>query len=124
MTDYSEAELLALKQSFPNTQIYLCDFHREQAWERWTNNHKHGLSADQKELLLSMLRECANASPTDLESGLPQDFYYQKAIDNLKKSDVWQNNEDVRNWLDTKWLHISKVNIIIITCIYVHVYNI
>lgn len=54
MTDYSEAELLALKQTFPGVQIYLCDFHREQAWERWTNNHKHGLSNDEKECLLSM----------------------------------------------------------------------
>ena len=61
MTDYSEAELLALEQSFPSVQIYLCDFHREQAWERWTNNYKHGLSNDQKESLLSILRECAKA---------------------------------------------------------------
>ena len=53
MTDYSEAELLALKQTFPGVQIYL-DFHCEQAWERWTNNHKHGLSNDEKECLLSM----------------------------------------------------------------------
>ena len=55
MTDYSEAELLALERSFPGVQIYLCDFHREQAWERWTNNHKHGLNNDQKETLLSLL---------------------------------------------------------------------
>ncbi len=28
MTDFSEAELLTLKQTFPGVQIYLCDFHR------------------------------------------------------------------------------------------------
>ena len=109
MTDYSEAELLALEQSFPSLQIYLCDFHREQAWERWTNNHKHGLNNDQKESLLSMLRECANAPPTSQECGLPQDFYYQKAVDDLKSSSIWQNNEDVRDWLENKWLCICQV---------------
>ena len=36
MADYSEAELLALEQSFPSVQIYLRDFHRKEAWERWT----------------------------------------------------------------------------------------
>ena len=33
MTNYSEAELLALEQTFPGVQIYLCDSHREHAWE-------------------------------------------------------------------------------------------
>ena len=31
MSDYSEAELLAVESVF---QVYLCDFHREQAWLR------------------------------------------------------------------------------------------
>ena len=39
MTDYSEAELLAFEQTFPGVQIYLCDFHQQQAWKRWTNIH-------------------------------------------------------------------------------------
>ena len=29
--DYSEAELSAIKEVFPSTKVYLCDFHREQA---------------------------------------------------------------------------------------------
>ena len=33
--DYSEAELSAIEEVFPSTKVYLCDFHREQAWERW-----------------------------------------------------------------------------------------
>lgn len=39
---YSEAELLAIKNCFPATKVFLCDFHREQAWERWCKDHKHG----------------------------------------------------------------------------------
>lgn len=36
MTDYSEAEIAALEACFPGVTVYICDFHREQAWERWT----------------------------------------------------------------------------------------
>ena len=35
MTDYSDAEMLAIKKVFPSTTHYLCDFHQEQSWERW-----------------------------------------------------------------------------------------
>ena len=50
MCDYSEAELLALESCFPSVKLYLCDFHREQAWERWT---KKSLSKEDGEILLS-----------------------------------------------------------------------
>ena len=33
--DYSEAKLLDLESSMPGVTVYLCDFHREQTWERW-----------------------------------------------------------------------------------------
>ncbi len=33
MSDYSE-EQLAINKVFPDCTVYLCDFHREQAWER------------------------------------------------------------------------------------------
>ena len=34
ITDYSDAEMSAINKLFPQTQLYLCKFHREQAWER------------------------------------------------------------------------------------------
>ena len=40
MIDYSEAELNAISSVFPNSQVYLCDFHREQAWSRWIRSGK------------------------------------------------------------------------------------
>ena len=43
MTDYSKAEYLAIEQEFPQCTVYLCDFHREQAWERWVKDRNHGL---------------------------------------------------------------------------------
>ena len=110
MTDYSKAELLTLEQTFPGVQIYLCDFHREQAWERWTNQRKHGLSNSDQESLLHFLRECASAPSASLELGLPRDAHYQQALRDLKDSTVWKSNTDVRVWLHTNWLPISQVS--------------
>ena len=64
MSDYSE---VAIEDSevFPATTVYLCDFHREQAWDRWAKDHKHGLSQSEAEELLTLLRACACAPPTD-----------------------------------------------------------
>ena len=25
----------AIEETFSETKVYICDFHREQAWERW-----------------------------------------------------------------------------------------
>ena len=30
-SDYSKAEMLAVEKVFPDTKVYLCDFHREQS---------------------------------------------------------------------------------------------
>ena len=62
MTDYSEAESIALEQIFPCAVSYICDFHREQAWERWTKNQKHSLSKNDSETVLELLRDCAHAT--------------------------------------------------------------
>jgi hypothetical protein len=44
LLDYSDAEIAAVKKIFPTTTVYLCEFHREQAWERWVKEKRHGLS--------------------------------------------------------------------------------
>ena len=96
MTDYSEAEMVALQQAFPTTKVFLCDFHREQAWVRWTRDHKHGLSTAEAEELLDLLRACAWAPPgncTDIGEN------YQLAVSHLKRSTVWLNHQQVRLWL-------------------------
>ena len=33
MMNYSDAEMAAVQNVFPSTQIFVCDFHCEQAWE-------------------------------------------------------------------------------------------
>ena len=56
------------------TQVLLCDFHREQAWERWTSKKDNGAS-DTREDLLAKLRQIAKATTQ---------HKYNKALDMLK----------------------------------------
>lgn len=83
LTDYSDAEIAAVNKLFPATQMYLCEFHREQAWERWVKERKHGLSEMQGATLLDLLRDCANAPPNRDLQDEPSDYYYQSALTTL-----------------------------------------
>ena len=111
MTDFSEAEILALETCFPNIIVYLCDFHREQAWERWVKDSTHGLSSSEKDWLLDQLRACAWAPSADSSDGQHLDHYYQKAVTTLKSSNLWKNNQQVSTWLTTTWLSMPKVRV-------------
>lgn len=108
MVDYSEAESSAIKNVFPGCNVYLCDFHREQCWERWVKERKHGLSQTDAETLLVLLRNCAWA-PAATDTGQSIDHHYQEAVKNLKKSMIWIKNQQVREWLESKWLSIPQV---------------
>ena len=95
----------------PSTQVFVCDFHREQAWERWVKDLKHGLSELQGSLLLDLLRDCANAPPNGDIHDKPSDYYFQQAEKTLKESDIWKNNEHVRQWMSTTWLSCPRVSV-------------
>ena len=43
MSEYSEAELLAIKEVLPQIRVCSCDYYGEQAWECWTKDLKNGL---------------------------------------------------------------------------------
>jgi len=110
MTDYSDAEQLAISTVFPDCIVYLCDFHREQCWERWVKDRNHNLTKDEANTLLSLLRECAHAPSPKPQESLPQDHYFNIAVSKLKKSSVWSNVQ-VSQWLSSKWLSICQVSI-------------
>lgn len=112
MTDYSEAEIGALEQSFPGTTLYLCDFHREQAWERWVRDKKHDLSSEDGEILLGMLRNCAWAPSADADANVHHDHHFQQAVTTVKSSNLWKN-EHVRQWLNNTWFSMPEVAIAI-----------
>ena len=110
MTDYSEAEIEAIQGTFPVCKVYLCDFHREQAWERWVKDKKHGLSSDDGDTLLDLLRDVAQ-SPSSVDDDKPLDHHYHQSVINLMESTIWKDNSSVREWLQGKWLSSPQVNI-------------
>ena len=59
MCDYSDSEISALQAFFLGIKVYLCDFHKEQAWEWWVKDHKHGLSSEEADELLEVLQAYA-----------------------------------------------------------------
>ena len=109
ITDYSDAEMSAVSMLFPQTQFYLCDFHREQAWERWVKNRKHGLSEIQATTLLDLLRDCANAPVNSTVQNEPSDYLFKKALKCITSSDIWNNNKEVQQWLSPMWLSCPKL---------------
>ena len=65
----------------------MCDFHREQCWERWVRDQKHEVSPEDGEKLLELLRACAYAPPAT-EEGVPVNQFYKAAESALKESDL------------------------------------
>ena len=100
---YSEAEIAAIENVFPGIQTYLCEFHREQCWERWVRDQKHEVSPEDGEKLLELLRACAHAPPAT-EEGVPVNQFYKAAESALKESDLFKENPHIPYWLLNMWL--------------------
>ncbi|CAH3173680.1 unnamed protein product [Porites evermanni] len=62
-----------------STILYLCDFHREQAWEQWVSKAPNGVS-DCKEEVLTHIRRVAHASssPKYVEMNVKYSQGYRK----------------------------------------------
>ena len=87
MCDYSDAEISALECYFPDAIVYLCDFHHEQAWERWVRDGKHVLTSGEADQLLVELRACAWAPPGK-EGEDHIGICYEESVQHLKHSNV------------------------------------
>ena len=109
ITDYSDAKMSAISKLFPTTQLYLCEFHREQAWERWVKDSKHRLNEVQAATILDLLRDCANAPVNTAVENQPADYLFKQALECLTASDTWKSNKQVQQWLSTTWLSCPKL---------------
>ena len=86
--------------------MFLCDFHREQAWERWTKKSEHGLTSEDREKLLHLLRSMAYAPwISNTESPFTN---VAEAKKKLVDSDVYKNNAQVQRWLEGTWFPEEK----------------
>ena len=89
-------EILQLSfRTVPGCLVYICDFHREQAWVRWINNSKNGINKDKKDNLLNSLRNLARTS-TEGDFNL--------ALRDLQDSELWRTNTRLQKWMNTTWL--------------------
>ncbi|KAL1441858.1 hypothetical protein MTO96_008247 [Rhipicephalus appendiculatus] len=98
MVDYSQAEISALSDAFPNSRPVLCDFHREQAWHRCLS--KKDNEVQDVDDVKKMLRQvAASMNEDDLT----------EAIETLKKSQQWKGNEKLQAYVSSKWLSVKEM---------------
>lgn len=76
MTDKSSVELGAIGIVHPSCIRLLCDFHRAQAWERWVNKSANGVLSQDRDLVLSYLKDLAYASTGKIMIVRLADMYY------------------------------------------------
>ena len=86
MIDYSMAEINAIESEFPDVAVYICDFHREQAWQRWVKAGKNGLTVGEQKMFLELMQAIARArSKTS----------YKKAVESQRK--LYMGNPKYKN---------------------------
>ena len=79
--------------------VYICDFHREQAWERWLAKSSNGMTSF-KTSALAYMRRIARATTIE----------YEDRVDRLKSdTQLWSNIAFAR-WFGNVWLKQHKVS--------------
>ena len=86
---------------FLDSKVLLCDFHREQAWERWLNLVANGMQAVKEEPLF-MLRRIADSETEES---------FQINLNFLFNSNLWNDEQHgkFKNWMNNVWLPCYKV---------------
>ncbi|KXJ09652.1 hypothetical protein AC249_AIPGENE11456 [Exaiptasia diaphana] len=99
MVDYSTAEIGALEEVFKGIEVYICDFHRLQAQQRWSRAGKNGLSPTEKELFMAYMNKITYARTED-------DF--RKKVAKLKESHLYKSKAHVQRYVETTWLSCAS----------------
>ena len=100
MTDFDEKEINTLEDSFEGAEVYLCDFHREQAWTRWVSATKNKVK-EYKIEVLARLRRLAKAE---------SEVQYHKMLHELRESSIWKDSPALQQWFSNQWLPEYKVS--------------
>ena len=84
--------------------MFICDFHREQAWERWLSKASNRCREIKTEVL-ALLRWVARS--LTLETS-------ESAIKALKESQIWRNKSNSRlvDYIERVWLKVKQVIIV------------
>ena len=92
MIDCQQSEENAICGVFPESCVYLCGFHRLQAWLRWLMNTKNGVSG-YKDQLLGLLHNITDATTEKYTSSLLK----------LQKSHLRSKHSKLRNYYTQQW---------------------
>ena len=98
MVDNCEQEINSIEEVFPSCKVLLCDFHREQSWDRWLKTTSNGMRLVRQSVLLS-LRKIANAECEE---------DYERYVKELKSSDIWKSKQNFREWFENTWLTVHE----------------
>ena len=89
--------------------VFICDFHREQAWERWLNAIKNGARMIKSEMLCKFRRIARSRTEKELKN----------AIDNLRNCEQWKSGyTSMVNWFEKQWVPHIKVSYILVNFTY------
>lgn len=88
------------------SSVLVCDFHREQAWERWFSAHKNGATKIKDDMMCKLRRIARARTHKELSD----------SIESLRTCDHYKNASFVKmvNWLEKQWLPIVEVCTVII----------
>ena len=93
MIDCQQSEENTICGVFPKSCVYLCGFHRLQAWLQWLVNTKNGVSG-YRDQLLGLL---CNITDTTTEEK------YMSSLLKLQKSHLWSKHSKLRNYYTQRW---------------------
>ncbi|CAN7979762.1 unnamed protein product [Ixodes pacificus] len=99
MVDFCQAQISAIADVFPESDVMLCNFHREEAWERWVKRKENDVPPDQKDELLNLFRRVASSNSTD---------ELDEAYGCLKASIFWKNPKVV-SYFETQWMSVAEM---------------
>ena len=80
--------------------VFICDFHRQQAWESWFHKKVNSHSED-KSKIVPLLRDIAHSETLEKSeetTGLPE------------TSEYWINGENLRDCISKYWLKVKEVS--------------
>ena len=89
------------KYFFLGIHVFICDFHREQAWDRWFTKKDHGCSGRKGDIIPKLRRIARSKTVEDMKD----------AIDSFKSSEFWSPDDYPKliEYLNKYWFPIIKV---------------
>ncbi|XP_049962130.1 uncharacterized protein LOC126482194 [Schistocerca serialis cubense] len=99
VTDFSEPEIWAIKGTFPMSRVYLCLFHRKQAWQWWLSKKNNLDVPGDSEQILKLWEEIVES---------PSEEQFLTAKQNLQSHELLTRNSGALDYFNKQWLSVSE----------------